>query len=507
MIADVLSVAAGVALILLTMNDVFQSVIVPRAVGRQWRISFYAWRWAWIVWPPLAWKISGNDDERREDLLAYFAPGMLVGLIAIWGTLLVLGFGAIMWGLRGGLAPQIHSFWSAAYFRGDRAYDDRFRRHRGPHGGHALLLDRRRRDGLGFLRRPHRLFVCRDRFVPSARNVRRDARRANGHAAVRRRPARDRRLFADDRRSRAHLLRSAAMDGAVDGEPARVSGAFLFPLESRLPIVGRNAWNPARRRYAADYDGRRREPGPSPHLLQHRTPRDSRSLALPARITPESTSSGSIAAEFDAACERLSHAGIPLREREAAWERFSTMRAGYAPHLNALARFFEIPPLQWVGDRGPIDRPSLTRSCRRRRTRSRDVRDFASVRNRYCLARRSRASSPSAPRPEPLGSACARVCSYELIRLLKSMLGVRFVEEFFASSIGTPKPMLGSDSKRESASPKISPVSAKKSGAPLSPGTIDVVTSTASLRIEERSPALSEVASPSPSSSNSSGTG
>jgi hypothetical protein len=88
MILNVVSVVAGVALILVTMNDVFQSVIVPRAVGRRFRPGYYAWRTAWKLWPALTWKVSGDDSGRREDLLAYFAPGMLIALLVLWGTLL-----------------------------------------------------------------------------------------------------------------------------------------------------------------------------------------------------------------------------------------------------------------------------------------------------------------------------------------------------------------------------------------------------------------------------------
>ena len=67
--------------------------------------------------------------------------------------------------------------------------------------------------------------------------------------------------------------------------------------------------------------------------------------------------------------------------------------------------------------------------------------------------------------------------------------------------------MLRSSSKRDSATPTTSPVVAMKTGAPLSPGTIESDTSSASLRIEESRPVLSDVAKPRPSSSNSSGTG
>ena len=66
----------------------------------------------------------------------------------------------------------------------------------------------------------------------------------------------------------------------------------------------------------------------------------------------------------------------------------------------------------------------------------------------------------------------------------------------FASSIGNAKPILRSSSNRDSATPTISPVSAMKTGEPLSPGTIESVTSSASFLMDERRPLSSEVAEP-----------
>ncbi len=106
MAINVLSVAAGIVLIVLTLNDIFQSVVVPRATGRRLRISFYVWRSAWHVWPAFSWQLYPNDGDRREDLLALFAPFMLLGLMGLWVGLLIVGFGLMFWGLRAGLSPS-----------------------------------------------------------------------------------------------------------------------------------------------------------------------------------------------------------------------------------------------------------------------------------------------------------------------------------------------------------------------------------------------------------------
>ncbi len=356
MIADVLSVAAGIALILLTMNDVFQSVIVPRAVGRRWRISFYAWRWAWIAWPALAWKIGRDDDERREDLLAYFAPGMLVGLILLWGTLLVLGYGAIMWGLRGGLAPQVHSFWAAAYFAGTALTTIGFGDIAGRSAPTRFFSIVAGATGLGFfavltayLFALIGSFQARETFVvmigartgtpPSGVDLLAIAGYSQTTGDLDR-------IFFEAQRWTAQLMESQLAYPVLSyfrssHDYQSWVGTLGTLLDSAtLLITTVEGANPGQARIFYN-------------IGRHATHDLSRYLL----VEPEGESSGLERAEFDAACERLSHAGLPLREREAAWERFSTMRAGYAPHLNALARFFEIPPLQWVGDRGLIAGP------------------------------------------------------------------------------------------------------------------------------------------------------
>jgi hypothetical protein len=92
MVPSILSVAFGVAVIALTMSDVFQSVVMPRATGRRYRISFYVWRFMWHLWPRLAWRVHARDPERREEFLAIFAPLMLTSLIGLWVSLLIFGF-------------------------------------------------------------------------------------------------------------------------------------------------------------------------------------------------------------------------------------------------------------------------------------------------------------------------------------------------------------------------------------------------------------------------------
>ncbi len=55
--------------------------------------------------------------------------------------------------------------------------------------------------------------------------------------------------------------------------------------------------------------------------------------------------------EYDRARERLAAAGFRLQEAEKAWISFSELRREYAAPLNAMAKYWAIPPAQWIGDR------------------------------------------------------------------------------------------------------------------------------------------------------------
>ena len=120
MILNILSMAAGFALVVLTLGDIFQVVVVPRSTGRRYRISFYVWRSMWRIWPAVGWRIYAADTDKREEFLAIFAPFMLIALLGVWVALLILGFALLVWGLRAGVTPAHASFATCSTSLGRR---------------------------------------------------------------------------------------------------------------------------------------------------------------------------------------------------------------------------------------------------------------------------------------------------------------------------------------------------------------------------------------------------
>ncbi len=109
---QVLTGLIGLALVVATLSDVFQSVVVPRSVGSRYRPSALISRNGWRYWREAALRIA--DAEKREDTLAMFAPFLLTAFLATWVGLLIAGYGLLFWALRCGPAPAAAARSAAA---------------------------------------------------------------------------------------------------------------------------------------------------------------------------------------------------------------------------------------------------------------------------------------------------------------------------------------------------------------------------------------------------------
>jgi voltage-gated potassium channel Kch len=118
MILHILSCIFGVLLILLTVQDVFETVVLPRRVARKFRMARLFYRTTWKGWSALARKI--RQGNRREQYLSYYGPLSLLLLLAIWAVGLICGFGFLLWGLQVplGTPQKILTFGTYFYMSG-----------------------------------------------------------------------------------------------------------------------------------------------------------------------------------------------------------------------------------------------------------------------------------------------------------------------------------------------------------------------------------------------------
>jgi hypothetical protein len=108
----------SVLLILGTLLDAFETVVLPRRVSRRFRFAKVFYRATWLPSRAMARRISSSG--RRETLLGFFGPMSLILLIILWAIGLVIGFAALHWSLGSPLhmADGRASFATYAYLSG-----------------------------------------------------------------------------------------------------------------------------------------------------------------------------------------------------------------------------------------------------------------------------------------------------------------------------------------------------------------------------------------------------
>jgi hypothetical protein len=350
---NILSLAIGVVCVAVTLNDIFQSVVMPRATGRRYRISFYFWRWMWYSWPRLAWRLYFDNPDQREEFLAVFAPLMLILMIAFWVGLLIFGFALLLWAMRGDITPSHASFGTLLYFSGSSlltiGFGDVVARGAGPRFISVLAA----LAGLSFLSiMTAFLFAIFGSFQQRETFVVTTAARAGT-------PPSGVNLLAIAGYSLTRDDLSALMIDAQRWAASVMESHLAYPMlaffrsshddQSWIGTLGTllDAATLLMTTVEGVRDGQARI---FYNVGRHATGDLSRYF----RVGTVDEAVGIERTEFEHACDRLAAAGYTLRDRDEAWQRFSNLRSNYASHLNELARFFRIPPLQWIGDRSMI---------------------------------------------------------------------------------------------------------------------------------------------------------
>jgi hypothetical protein len=346
-------VVLGLLLILASLNDVFQSVIVPRAVGRRLRPSYYQARILWTMWPRVARRIYPNNEDAREDFLAAFAPFNLVANLMNWSLLLLIGYGAIFFALREQVHPTLGSFGEAFYFAGTSFFTIGFGDYVGNTGLTRLASLAAGASGFGiistttaYLFAIFGAFQNREQFVVTV-----GARAGAPPSGV-------------------GLLTIAAHAGVTKDLPVLMRSAeawcaMLMETHLAYPIL-------AYFRSSHDYEswvgtlGTMLDTavlmmttvqcdGGEARILYNIGRHATHDLSSYFRLAGDDRDPGITRDQFDDACKRLESAGLSLHDPDRAWQHFAELRRGYASHLNALASFFEVPTLHWVGPHSLVE--------------------------------------------------------------------------------------------------------------------------------------------------------
>ena len=114
----IFAVILGVLLILLVLWETFETIVLPRRVTRQFRLTRLFYRSTWRPWALLA-SMRGSK-KKRDSMLSYYGPLSLLLLLAFWAFALVLGFGLLHYGLQDKLSGALFAsdFGNALYLSG-----------------------------------------------------------------------------------------------------------------------------------------------------------------------------------------------------------------------------------------------------------------------------------------------------------------------------------------------------------------------------------------------------
>ena len=97
-----LAAAVGVFLIAILLWDAYETILLPRRLPGDIRVSRLVLRSVWKVWMRLARRIRARNEQ--ELFLSFYAQLSLLGLFSVWAAGLILGFALLHWAVGSHLA-------------------------------------------------------------------------------------------------------------------------------------------------------------------------------------------------------------------------------------------------------------------------------------------------------------------------------------------------------------------------------------------------------------------
>ena len=313
-----------------------------------------------MLWPRLARASTARTTTPARTSRA-LAPFTLALLLLVWTAYAILGYALIAWHFAG-IRAAAPSFGDAIYFSGTSLTTVGFGDIVGQTAGPRTISIFAAVTGLASSRSRRRIFRAL-RIVSVARTfvVTVSARAGSPASGVN--------LLAiagipKPRRSQRPDERRPAWAASL-GEP------YDFSIDWRTFIratpnsnfVGRYARARCSDASAPADDHGRDQMRPSAALLQYRPARLERTSNDTSASTVRNTARSS--ARIRSRLRPIASGRVYAKHRDERRGAFKALRSSYAGNVDALAHYFEIPPLQWIGDRSSISRDRTTQRCQR----------------------------------------------------------------------------------------------------------------------------------------------
>ena len=351
-----LEFGAGVALVAWVLNDVFNTVILPRPTPARFRPAGLLTRWSWRSWRRFA--DASKTPERREQRLGIFAPAVVMVLLGLWIVLLIVGFSLMLLALGDGVEPRLTDLGAAMYFAAISLLTIGYGDYVPVEIGSRLVAVAAGGVGLGIV-----ALTITYLFSLYANFQRRELQVVTLDARAGAPPSGTTLLatcaaFDDDAEELDHIFEewerwSASVLESHLAYPILMFFRSTHDHESWVSAIG--AILDATTLLLTTVEGGPRGQatatrGIGAHLVED----IGRFFGFIVRDRPLE---GAMIerAEFDEARDRLRAAGYVLvPDVDAAWSEFARLRAEYAGPLNALAKYLDVPPAQWIGDRSYV---------------------------------------------------------------------------------------------------------------------------------------------------------
>jgi hypothetical protein len=115
----IVAILGGTAILWVVLLDAFETVVLPRRVLRNFKLTAYFYRRTWIPWRKIASHI--RTASRQQNFLGYFGPLSLILLLGFWAAALIFGFSLIQYGIGGHeqLSGEPLTFGKIVYHSGE----------------------------------------------------------------------------------------------------------------------------------------------------------------------------------------------------------------------------------------------------------------------------------------------------------------------------------------------------------------------------------------------------
>jgi hypothetical protein len=350
----VLEFSAGFVMAAWILNDVFNTVILPRPSPARFRPSVLVTRWIWRAWRRYA--EVRRDPDGRERRLGAFAPATVMILLGVWIALLIVGFSAMLLAFGDGVAPRLTDLGAAMYFAAISLLTIGYGDYVPTELGSRLVAVAAGTVGLGivaltitYLFSLYASFQRREVAVVTL-----DARAGAPPSGITlletcagfESDGELEQIFESWEKWAAEVLESHL------AYPVLLYFRSTHDHESWVSAIG--AILDATTLLLTTVDGGPRSQSSATRAIGSHLVED---IWRSFRFAPGQGDEGPgiERPEFDDARSRLSAAGYALvGDADLAWAAFARSRAEYAGRLNALARFLDVPPAQWIGDRSYV---------------------------------------------------------------------------------------------------------------------------------------------------------